>query len=297
MLRGSNINKMEASEEIQLFARPKKKARKAAAGLPDAGAAGPKKSKEQKHEQKNEVKKSEEPQHAEQQQTGVRQQEEEAGPGPSSTAAALQAESFKELGLSEWLCQVTKTLGMQRPTQVQAGCIPAILAGKDVIGLAQTGSGKTAAFALPILQKLAKDPYGIFAVVLTPTRSGCAWCAVCRGMLRRITLLSNLLAASLHVPLADMLTFLILPCFRELAIQIAEQFRALGAGMSLRDSTIIGGMDMQAQARELSRRPHVVVATPGRLKVSSTGIGALGLCTRPTPTAGLYSCLPWAPSR
>lgn len=56
---------------------------------------------------------------------------------------------------------------------------------------------------------------------------------------------------------------------RELAIQIAEQFRALGAGMSLRDCVIIGGVDMQAQGRELARRPHVVIATPGRLKVCS----------------------------
>ncbi|KAG1669052.1 hypothetical protein FOA52_003970 [Chlamydomonas sp. UWO 241] len=87
------------------------------------------------------------------------------------------------------------------PQQVQIGCIPAVLAGRDVIGLAQTGSGKTAAFALPILQRLAQDPYGVFALMMTPTR--------------------------------------------ELAIQIAEQFRALSAGMSLRDCVVIGGVDMQ----------------------------------------------------
>jgi hypothetical protein len=57
------------------------------------------------------------------------------------------------------------------------------------------------------------------------------------------------------------------PIYRELAFQLAEQFRALGAGMSLRDCTVVGGLDMQAQAKELSRRPHVVIATPGRLKV------------------------------
>ncbi|KAL6750049.1 P-loop containing nucleoside triphosphate hydrolase protein [Haematococcus lacustris] len=144
---------------------------------------------------------------------------------PSRTSQPLvpqPAESFKELGISDWLCSVCKSLGMQRPTPVQQGCIPAILAGKDVIGLAQTGSGKTAAFALPILQRLARDPYGVFALVLTPTR--------------------------------------------ELAIQIAEQFRALGAGMSLRDCVVIGGADMAAQTRELGRRPHLVIATPGRLK-------------------------------
>jgi ATP-dependent RNA helicase DDX49/DBP8 len=96
--------------------------------------------------------------------------EEPAGPGPSSLSLQERAESFRALGLSEHLCTVCQTLGMQRPTQVQTGCIPAILAGKDVVGVAQTGSGKTAAFALPILQRLARDPYGVFALVLTPTR-------------------------------------------------------------------------------------------------------------------------------
>jgi superfamily II DNA/RNA helicase len=59
---------------------------------------------------------------------------------------------------------------MNQPTQVQTGCIPAILAGRDVVGTAHTGSGKTAAFALPILQLLAPEPFGVFALVLTPTR-------------------------------------------------------------------------------------------------------------------------------
>lgn len=130
--------------------------------------------------------------------------------------------TFKSLGLSDWLCSVCRSLGMAYPTEVQRGCIPGVLAGQDVIGLAQTGSGKTAAFALPILQSLARDPYGVFALTLIPTR--------------------------------------------ELAIQIAEQYRALGAGMSLKECTVIGGVDMQQQTKELARRPHIVVATPGRLK-------------------------------
>lgn len=78
--------------------------------------------------------------------------------------------SFKSLGLSDWLYSLCKSLGMTQPTEVQQGCIPSILAGRDVIGTAHTGSGKTAAFALPILQKLAQDPYGVYALVLTPTR-------------------------------------------------------------------------------------------------------------------------------
>ncbi len=78
--------------------------------------------------------------------------------------------TFKSLGMSDWLDRLCKSLGMTQPTEVQKGCIPSILAGRDVIGTAHTGSGKTAAFALPILQKLAQDPYGVYALVLTPTR-------------------------------------------------------------------------------------------------------------------------------
>lgn len=65
-----------------------------------------------------------------------------------------------ELGLSEWLAGNCAEMGIKRPSAVQRNCIPPILAGKDVLGTAETGSGKTAAFALPILQALAEDPYG-----------------------------------------------------------------------------------------------------------------------------------------
>lgn len=128
---------------------------------------------------------------------------------------------FLELGLSEWLVKQCQQLGISKPTAVQHNCLPSILQGRDVMGCAKTGSGKTAAFVLPVLQKLSEDPYGIFCLVLTPTR--------------------------------------------ELAYQIAEQFRVLGKPLGLRDCIIVGGMDMVAQALELSNRPHVVVATPGRL--------------------------------
>jgi ATP-dependent RNA helicase DDX49/DBP8 len=87
-----------------------------------------------------------------------------------------QQVTFRRLGVSDWLCAVLDSLGIKQPTQVQAGCIPAVLAGRNVIGTAQTGSGKTAAFALPILQQLAHDPFGVFALVLTPTR-----CVLVRG--------------------------------------------------------------------------------------------------------------------
>eukprot|EP00051_Salpingoeca_urceolata_P011663 m.144859 g.144859 ORF g.144859 m.144859 type:complete len:572 (-) comp17206_c1_seq4:55-1770(-) len=129
--------------------------------------------------------------------------------------------SFADLGLHKWLVRQCSNLGLTSPTPVQRACIPAILRGRDVSASAKTGSGKTLAFALPMLQVLSKDPYGIFAVVLTPTR--------------------------------------------ELALQIADQFRAFGNGVGLRDAVIIGGVDMVRQSVQLSRRPHIVIATPGRL--------------------------------
>ncbi|XP_048354778.1 probable ATP-dependent RNA helicase DDX49 isoform X2 [Sphaerodactylus townsendi] len=129
--------------------------------------------------------------------------------------------AFRALGLAPWLTAQAEQLGLSRPTPVQEACIPPTLQGRDCMGCAKTGSGKTAAFVLPILQKLSEDPYGIFCLVLTPTR--------------------------------------------ELAYQIAEQFRVLGKPLGLKDCIIVGGMDMVAQALELSRKPHVVIATPGRL--------------------------------
>ena len=80
------------------------------------------------------------------------------------------AESFESLGINSWLVKKCSQIGMTTPTTVQQHCIPAILDGRNVLGVAQTGSGKTAAFALPILHSLSMDPYGPFAVILTPTR-------------------------------------------------------------------------------------------------------------------------------
>ncbi|KPJ07011.1 putative ATP-dependent RNA helicase Dbp45A [Papilio machaon] len=76
---------------------------------------------------------------------------------------------FAELGVKTWLIKQLHTLGIKAPTPIQKACIPDILSGNDCIGAAKTGSGKTFAFALPILQNLAEDPYGIYALVLTPT--------------------------------------------------------------------------------------------------------------------------------
>lgn len=139
----------------------------------------------------------------------------------TESISSTMASSFHDLGLPAWQVDTLKGLAITKPTAIQNACIPQILAGKDVIGGAQTGSGKTAAFALPILKTLAEDIYGPFALVMTPTR--------------------------------------------ELALQIAEQFQVLGKSLRVNICVVLGGCDMMKQASELARRPHIIVATPGRL--------------------------------
>lgn len=78
--------------------------------------------------------------------------------------------SFESLGVRPWLVQSLSNMAIKRPTGIQKGCIPELLKGRDCIGGSRTGSGKTVAFAVPILQKWAEDPSAIFAVILTPTR-------------------------------------------------------------------------------------------------------------------------------
>ncbi|WVN84936.1 ATP-dependent rRNA helicase RRP3 [Cryptococcus depauperatus CBS 7841] len=129
--------------------------------------------------------------------------------------------TFADLGISAELCQACASLGYKRPSDIQAEAIPPALEGRDIIGLAQTGSGKTAAFSLPILQALWENPQPLFALILAPTR--------------------------------------------ELAYQISQQVTALGSSIGVRTAVLVGGMDMMSQSVALSKRPHVIVATPGRL--------------------------------
>ncbi|XP_034836563.1 probable ATP-dependent RNA helicase Dbp45A [Maniola hyperantus] len=140
---------------------------------------------------------------------------------------------FAELGVKQWLIKQLFTLGIRTPTPIQKGCISQILGGYDCIGAAKTGSGKTFAFALPILQHLAEDPYGIFALVLTPTH--------------------------------------------ELAYQIADQFQILGQQLKLRVCIVTGGTDQLEESLKLSKRPHIVVAMPGRLADHITGCDTFSL--------------------
>ncbi|CAI9088009.1 OLC1v1022236C1 [Oldenlandia corymbosa var. corymbosa] len=129
--------------------------------------------------------------------------------------------SFKDLGVSEQLAEACDNLGWKEPTRIQIESIPHALDGKDLIALAETGSGKTGAFAIPILQSLFEKPQPFFACILSPTR--------------------------------------------ELAIQIAEQFEALGSGIGVKSAVLVGGVNQTDQSIALAKRPHIIVATPGRL--------------------------------
>ena len=135
---------------------------------------------------------------------------------------------FTDLDLIKPILDALETEGYTKPTPIQCGAIPHILAGRDLLGCAQTGTGKTAAFAIPMLQLLAKPktmqsagPKPIRALILTPTR--------------------------------------------ELAIQIQESFNAYGNNLRLRNLVVFGGVNQGPQVNELKRGVDILVATPGRL--------------------------------
>lgn len=93
-------------------------------------------------------------------------------PEPASrvTAPLDHSTTFESLGVRPWLVQSLANMAIKRPTAIQRESIPMLLKGRDCIGGSRTGSGKTVAFAVPILQKWAENPSAIFAVILTPTR-------------------------------------------------------------------------------------------------------------------------------
>jgi ATP-dependent RNA helicase RhlE len=133
--------------------------------------------------------------------------------------------SFDRLGLRPELLRAVAQEGYTEPTPVQAQAIPLVLQGRDVLAGAQTGTGKTAAFVLPMLQRLHESrgagPRRVRALILAPTR--------------------------------------------ELAIQVEAAIRTYGAGRPIRSVPIFGGVSMDRQVRELRAGPEIVVATPGRL--------------------------------
>ncbi|CAG7848306.1 ATP-dependent rRNA helicase RRP3 {ECO:0000305} {ECO:0000250/UniProtKB:P38712} [Serendipita indica DSM 11827] len=146
----------------------------------------------------------------------------EPNPLLAENSGEVSETPFNTLGLIPELLQTVEALGYKNATSIQAQAIPSALQDRDIIGVAKTGSGKTAAFALPILQKWWEDPKPLYACILAPTR--------------------------------------------ELAYQIQKQFEALGANLGVRCCCIVGGLDIMAQKVALAKRPHIVVATPGRLQ-------------------------------
>ena len=138
----------------------------------------------------------------------------------------MTVSSFSDLGLIEPILRALTAENFVTPTPIQTQAIPLLLAGKDLLGIAQTGTGKTAAFALPILQRLTEakvspGPRGVRALVLAPTR--------------------------------------------ELAIQIGASFRAYGKNLKLRHTVVYGGVGAKPQVDSLLRGVDILIATPGRL--------------------------------
>ncbi|NUQ67825.1 MAG: DEAD/DEAH box helicase, partial [Phycisphaerales bacterium] len=141
----------------------------------------------------------------------------------------LERVAFTDLGLSEPVLRALRDEGYEHPTPIQAKAIPHVLEGRDILGCAQTGTGKTAAFALPILHSLMgekidtaqRGPVLPRALILSPTR--------------------------------------------ELATQIADSFRQYGRHTGLSQTVIFGGVGQNPQVRALQRGIDVLVATPGRL--------------------------------
>ena len=133
--------------------------------------------------------------------------------------------SFDKLLLIEPIMRALKQEGYERPTPIQEQAIPAALERKDLLGCAQTGTGKTAAFAIPVLQLLHAKKHDnhrvIRSLILTPTR--------------------------------------------ELAIQIGESFEAYGKYTGLTQTVIFGGVSQHAQTQQLRRGVDILIATPGRL--------------------------------
>jgi ATP-dependent RNA helicase RhlE len=141
----------------------------------------------------------------------------------------MNATSFAELGLRPELLRAVEEAGYTTPTPIQVQAIPVILAGKDVMGGAQTGTGKTAGFALPILQKLAP------------------------------------LANASPSPARHPVRALILTPTRELAVQVEESFRTYGKHTNLRSTVVFGGVDIKQQLAIVRGGVEILVATPGRL--------------------------------
>ena len=137
--------------------------------------------------------------------------------------------TFDNLGLSADLLATVAREGYTEPTPVQASAIPLVLDGRDVLGAAQTGTGKTAAFVLPILERLRRHANTAFSPARHPVRA------------------------------------LIVTPTRELAVQVADAVQTLGASLPLRSTVVYGGTPMDPEIKALWAGVEILVATPGRL--------------------------------
>jgi len=138
-------------------------------------------------------------------------------------------ESFSELSLAPSLAKAVAKMGYETMTPIQAQAIPVVLQGRDVMGAAQTGTGKTAAFSLPLLQRLLRHENASASPARHPVRA------------------------------------LVLLPTRELASQVADQITQYAEFTNLRCTVVFGGMDIKPQIAELRKGVEVLVATPGRL--------------------------------
>ncbi len=136
---------------------------------------------------------------------------------------------FDHFGLDPLIVAAVKEMGYTTPTPIQSKAIPVVLKGRDVMGAAQTGTGKTAGFALPIIQRLLPQANASMSPARHPVRA------------------------------------LVLAPTRELADQVADNFRKYLGKTALRSATVYGGVDMEPQTQALRSGVEIVVATPGRL--------------------------------
>jgi ATP-dependent RNA helicase RhlE len=138
---------------------------------------------------------------------------------PTPNGVPVTTASFSGLGIAPKILEILHKLQFVQPTPIQHQAIPVAIEGKDVIGIAQTGTGKTLAFGIPMIQRLAQHK-GL-GLVLLPTR--------------------------------------------ELALQVDDSLKKIGASLGLKTAVLIGGESMNRQMMLLRRGPHIIIATPGRL--------------------------------
>lgn len=166
--------------------------------------------------------------------------------------------TFQELGLSELSLSTVAQLGFENPTEVQQKTIPMAMEKRDLIVSAQTGSGKTAAYALPIIEEMMT----IQAPKRTIDENAKADLAAQGKSMRRMPRWQKMKYFKFE-PIAT--TALVVVPTRELALQVKEQFIQLNANKALHVVALYGGADYMKQGNALKRGAHVIIATPGRL--------------------------------